>query len=352
MTTINDVAKYANLSIATVSRALNKPELVNADTRERVMHAARKLNYFTAEKTQVANLKSRKLTFGVIIPYITEFYFGELYTGISRMAQTQDIHLLLYELNIENMSKDGLTQAYNFAKQHWVDGILLASFYMPADYDEWIEQTDIPVVLLLASHENAKLPAFKVDDIRASFDVVAYLVSRGHRSIGMIAPPSGNLNGGESSRFNGYKQAIDFYRLPFTEQHVAYGNIRYEEGYAAMRRLLSDLDRTGITAVFAATDEMAIGAMRCIHDAGLRVPQDISVIGYDNLTIANMSMPKLTTVEQPFGEIGAEAFKYLVKLASDPTQMPRRGNNYFPHKIIERESVVTLPPSSAADLPS
>ncbi|AJY74057.1 LacI family DNA-binding transcriptional regulator [Paenibacillus beijingensis] len=347
MATINDIAKYAGISIATVSRALNKPELVNADTRERVMQAAKKLNYFTNDKARQFNLKTKKLSLGVIIPYITSFYFGELYSGISRVAHENNIDLLLYELKSDNMAREGLTEAFSFAQRHLVDGVILASSHMPSEYDDLIEQLQMPVVLLLDAHESAKLPAFKVDDIRASFDAVAYLVSRGHRRIGMIsALQTQRQERGEQLRLRGYKQAVDFYKLPYSHSFVVYGDMRFDDGYSAMKQLLAERDETGLTAVFAASDEMAIGAMRCIHDAGLRVPDDISVIGYDNLSVSNITTPKLTTIEQPFGQIGAEGARHIVKLLTEGEQLPEKGNFYMPYKIIERESVAE---NSASD---
>ncbi|AJY73948.1 LacI family DNA-binding transcriptional regulator [Paenibacillus beijingensis] len=341
MATINDIAKYAGISIATVSRALNKPELVNAETRERVMYAARKLNYFKNETLKILNVKSNKLSIGVIFPYITAYYFSELYSGISKAAKLHDIDLVLYELRSENMSKEGLEDALSFARRHLVDGIMLAG-YVPSVYDEIFESLDIPVVLLLGTHESAKMSAYKVDDIRAAFDAISFLVSRGHRNIGMISLPLTDPANDIVSRFMGYKQGLDFYKLPFSEEMVAYGKLGFDDGYSAMKQLLAAREKTGITAVFTAADEVAIGAMRCIQDAGLRVPQDISVIGFGNLSIANISSPKLTTVAQPFEDIGAEGVKYMTKLLTEPGSVVERGNFYLPYKIIERESVAAI----------
>ncbi|NJJ41946.1 LacI family DNA-binding transcriptional regulator [Paenibacillus apii] len=348
MATIQDIADYVGLSIATVSRALNKPAMVNAETRERVMQAAKKLNYFDPAKTRQANLKNKKISLGVIIPYITSFFFGELFSGISRVAQENHIDLILYELKSSKMNEEGLAEAFSFVQRHLVDGIILTSFHLPAKYDELIDTLQIPVVLLLDSHESGKLPTYKVDDIRASFEAVSYLVSRGHRNIGMIsALLTDQHDRGEQLRLKGYKQAVDFYGLPFSEALVAYGDMRFEDGYTAMKELLGNREETGLTAVFAASDEMAIGAMRCIFDAGLKVPEDISVIGFDNLSVSRITMPKLTTIEQPFGEIGAEGVKHMIRWFTEGGQIPEKGQFYLPYKIIERESVAEIHPGEA-----
>ncbi|WP_052486915.1 LacI family DNA-binding transcriptional regulator [Gordoniibacillus kamchatkensis] len=292
MSTIQDVAKYADVSIATVSRVLNNPEKVSEETRERVMEAVNKLNYFPNEKAKSLSSKNQNLSIGVIIPDITTFYFGELYKGISRTALRHKTHVLLHDLDNEGPQQQQILDTMVFLKQYRVDGIILASRFITEEYGDVIKRLKIPVVLVLGDHANAKIPAFKVDDIRASFEAVAYLVARGHKRIAMISASPDNMIVGQP-RLAGYKNAIDYYQLPFLDQQVAYGNMRYDDGYSAMKELLSSREITKITAVFAATDEMAIGAMRCINDCGLKVPDDISVIGYDNLAVSNMAVPKI-----------------------------------------------------------
>ena len=133
--------------------------------------------------------------------------------------------------------------------------------------------------------------------------------------------------------------ALKNYGLPFSADYVAFGDWRYQHGYAAMTDLLSRRNNTGITAVFATSDEMAVGAMRCIHDHGLRVPEDISVIGFDDLAIADMITPKLTTVRQDFEQIGSEAVHFLMDIVEGKRRGANGGVHYISHQIIGRESV-------------
>ncbi|BCG57063.1 LacI family DNA-binding transcriptional regulator [Paenibacillus sp. URB8-2] len=341
MSKIQEVAKLAGVSIATVSRALNDSELVSPDTRKVVVEAAKKLNYNPNTRVKATKPKEGELSIGIIIPDIATFYFGELYQGIGKVAHENKVNVLLNDLYYHDTEKSGILSSINFMQKKGVDGIILASRSLSDQYDEELQQVKVPIVLVLGDHEQSHLPSFRIDDIRASFDAASYLVSRGHRSIGVISAPLTNKVAGER-RLAGFKRAVDIYNLPFTEQHIAYGDMRYEGGYMAMKELLSSRDQTGITAVFAATDEMAVGAMRCIYDEGLHVPGDISVIGYDNLSISNMTTPKLTTISQPFADIGMEGMKHLVQVLREPRKAFEQGSHFLPYKLIERESVLEV----------
>lgn len=337
MSTIQDVAKHAGISIATVSRALNNPDKVSPETRERVMEAVRLLEYYPNEKAKLLSSKTKEISIGIIIPYISSYYFGELYKGISRAAKARDVRIVLHELHDEG-GEQPLMDALTLCKQQGVSGILLSSHYVGREYDLAIARLKLPVVLILAGHETANLPAYKIDDIKAAFDAVGYLVTRGHKRIGIISGLLSNPVVGEP-RYVGARNAIDFYRLPFHEKQLASGGIRFENGYEAMNELLAARGETGITAVFTATDELAFGAMKCIRDAGLRVPEDISVIGFDNLSIAGMFSPGLTTVSQPFADIGAEGVHHLIEVIKNPEEYAQPGTHYLPYTIVERESV-------------
>lgn len=341
MSKLQEVAKLAGVSIATVSRALSNSELVSEETRKRVFEIAEKLNYIPHTKAKPEKEKRKDLSIGVIIPDIATFYFGELYKGLSKVAHENKVNVLLNELYYENTERDGIINALQFLQKSGVDGIILASRFISEDFDKELQRIKVPVVLVLGDHEKAKLPSFRIDDIRASFDAIVYLVSRGHKNIGMISAPLSNTVAGER-RLQGFRRGISTYNLPLTERHIAYGDMRYEGGYSAMKELLASRSETGITAVFAATDEMAIGAIRCIYDEGLNVPNDISVIGYDNLSIANMVIPKLTTISQPFSELGAASMKHLIEVLKEPRMTLDEGSHFLPYKLIERESVAAV----------
>ncbi|WP_238456144.1 LacI family DNA-binding transcriptional regulator [Lederbergia galactosidilytica] len=340
---IQDVAKDSGCSISTVSRVLNNPDLVTPDTRERVLKSIEKLGYYPNEKAKSLSSKKQNVSLGLLIPDITTFYFGELYRGISRTAKNSGIDLILRDLDDEGPLQEQILDGMVSLKKHGVSGIIISSRVMTEEYDEVLNRLRIPIVLALSEHKKLKFSSFKTDDIKASFDAISYLVSRGHKHIGMVtsSPTEDKLVG--EPRYQGFKNAIDFYRLPFKAKHVAVGNnFRYEGGYSAMTQLLETRETFPFSAVFCATDEMAFGAMRSLHDHNLKVPDDVSIIGFDNLSISNMITPKLTTVSQSFEKIGVESVNHLIKILEEPKMQMETGVFYMPHQIVERESVRTI----------
>jgi LacI family transcriptional regulator len=336
--TIRDVAAKAGVSVATVSRVLNDPELVGQDTKERVLQAIQELDFHP--NAMARGLSTQKTnTIGLIVTGITGFFFNELYQGIERAARLQGMKVLLFDSeHSERRALDGFT----FLQQHQVGGIIFTSRLVSDDYYAVISRLGIPVVLALTTTSTSlPLSAFKVDDVRACFDAVAYLVSRGHRKIGMISGPMDDEVAGVP-RLLGFQAGLRHYHLPYSDNQVEYGNFRFEHGYDAMGRLLDRQPDNHLTAVLAASDEMAIGAIRCLNDRGLRVPEDISVMGYDDLQIARMVAPKLTTIAQPFDEIGEQAVNSLIDSIRGESKSPG-GVYYLPHRIVERESVGTVP---------
>ena len=333
-TTIKSVAKAAGVSISTVSRVINAPEGVRQGTRERVLKAMENLDY---KPNSVARSLSSKRTrsLGLIVPNVSDFFVSELYKGVNRASTSRGMKVILFD---SDSNQNRVVSGLEFMKEHRVDGIIFSSDYIPSDHDRLFLNLRVPVVLTLTESSSAELTAFKTDDVQAAFDAVKYLISRGHKNIAII---SGYLSDAISgrSRFDGYRMALDNSSLPFNEDLVAYGDWRYQHGYAAMTELLSRIGKTQFTAVFAASDEMAIGAMRCIHDHGLRVPEDISVIGFDDLAIADMVTPKLTTVRQSFEQVGSEAVHFLVDIIEGRQRSTNGGIRYLPHHIIGRESV-------------
>ncbi len=278
-------------------------------------------------------------TLGLVIPGINDLFFTELYRGIERASRDNGMKVLLFD---SQHSRHRALEGFTFLKQHQVDGIIFTSKLIDEDYDPVLQRIGIPVVLALAETvAKTPLPAFKVDDVRAMFDVVSYLVARGHRRIGMI---SGELENDATGalRLQGYRAGLAHDQIAFREEYVEGGNYRFDGGYAAMNKLLERQDVNQLTAVCAASDEMAIGAMRCLHDHGLKVPDDFSVVGFDDLSIARMVTPALTTIAQPFAAIGERVVQVLLQTIRADGSQPLSGTYYLPHQLVERESVTTI----------
>lgn len=336
--TIRDVAKAAGVSAATVSRVLNKPDLVDEETRGRVKDAMSDLEYHPNAIARGLSAK-RSETVGLIVPGITDLFFNELYRGIDRASQMHGMKVLLFD---SGHSRARAMEGFSFLGQHQVNGIIFTSKAVTEHFDPVIQRLGIPVVLALTSSTaKTPLPTFRVDDIKAVFDVVSYLVSRGHRRIGMIAGQHEDDTTGEL-RLQGYELGLQHFQLPYDPRSVEYGNYRFDDGYNAMQRLLERQEDLQLTAICTAADEMALGAVRCLHDHGLRVPEDMSVIGFDDLQISRMVVPRLTTIAQPFTDIGAEAVRWLIDAMGKDHSPSDVGDYFLPHRLVERESVRTL----------
>lgn len=337
--TIRDVALHAGVSPATVSRVLNKPELVETETKERVRAAMEALDFHPSAMARSLSIQ-RTHTIGLVVPGITDFFFSEIYAGIERASRDHGMKVLLYDAQHDHHRA---LEAFGFLKQHGVDGIIFTSKLVTDDYNPVLMRVGLPVVLVLTQASGKmQLPAYKVDEVKAEFDAVAHLVSRGHQRIGIIAANLDDEVTG-TQRYQGYRQAVSHYGLPFDDSFVEVGNYRFMDGYTAMQRLLSRQEKNQLTAVVTVSDEMAVGAMRCLYDNGLRVPDDISVVGFDDLRIAAMTTPRLTTVRQPFFEIGEKAINHLMALIEEPAStVQQQGIYYLPHHVVERESVRTI----------
>ncbi|QQE79673.1 LacI family DNA-binding transcriptional regulator [Alicyclobacillus sp. SO9] len=332
--TIETVAQAAGVSVSTVSRVLNSPELVTEKTRNKVLKVLQDMDFQPNQNGRVIGTQRSK-TIGIVVPGIEKQFFTELQRGIHKAAFSNDVNILLYDAGDGNFEES--MKGVSFLKSRQCDAILYCSLPVHQEDVEVLERLDIPVAFALTG-SSAHIPAFKVDDVAAAYDATAHLATRGHQHIAMISGGLTNEVAGQT-RYDGYRLAIKEYNLPFSDEYVAYGDFRFDGGYEAMGRILENRIEIPITAVFAASDEMALGAMRRIHEAGLRVPDDISVMGFDNLSISTMVTPQLTTVAQPFSDIGESSIAFLARQIKDGRSHTDKGIYYFSHRIVSRESV-------------
>jgi len=334
MTTIEDIAKKAETSIATVSRVLNNKEGFSEETRQKVLQAMEETGY---ESNAIArSLKKQKTnTIGVIIPNISSMLSNEILNGIEEYAHANDYNVIV---SYTYSDPKKVMQTLKTFNEQRVDGILFTSDYLTAEYYQYIERMQAPVVLVATEAENHDLPFVKVNDVDASSAAVEYLIQKGHTEIGMLSgPPSDPMAG--ASRIKGYKQALASANLETTDSKIVYQtDFSFEEGKENFVRLMDA--HPEITAIFAASDELAIGALKKAHEMEIAVPEDVSIIGYDNLLMAEMVWPGLTTLAQPLQQMGYEATEMLMD--SIQTKETSEKQVYIPYEIIERDTVKTL----------
>jgi len=335
--TIRDVAKMANVSISTVSRVMNAPETVVESKRIRVLEAIEKLQYQPNSFARGLIYKKSN-TLGVMIPDIENPYYAGVLRGMQDAAVKLGYSLMIF--NTDRNTERTITYIENLYEKQ-VDGIIFASDILHPEYYDIIQHYRLPLVLVSTNSLEYNVPSVNIDNEKAAYDAVKYLIELGHRKIGMISFPYHDSISGEP-RYNGYVKALTDYGLKECAAHVTYANHRFEEAYEATAQLFSK--SPDLTAVFTASDEFAMGAISYLSDHHILVPEQVSVIGFDDIRMAHMYVPKLTTIAQPVYEIGQRAVTKIYELIS--TGGVQQLNERLPHQLIIRQSTQQVVTSS------
>ncbi|MFP4385271.1 MAG: LacI family DNA-binding transcriptional regulator [Spirochaetia bacterium] len=324
MVTIKNVAEQANVSIATVSRIINGQEGYSEKTMKRVLKAIEELGY-TRNALARGLVSSKSHTIAVLLPSVTSRFASELLGGIE--ADAQRIGQSVIICNTDSNGRRTADYLQMLAEKR-VDGIIFVSEWLTEEYERTVERMNVPMVLVATYTSTYPVPYVRIDDEIASYNATEYLLKAGHRSIGMLAGTREDPVAGRP-RVEGYKGALKKYGVEPEDRFIAFGDFHYQSGLEAAGDLLEQAP--DITAVFAASDEMALGFLSAAHKSGIAVPGDISVIGFDDTLDAQMAIPPLTTVKQPLREMGSTAVELL--FAEKPRSI------ILPHSIVERESV-------------
>ncbi|HFQ8228185.1 MULTISPECIES: DNA-binding transcriptional regulator CytR [Citrobacter] len=302
--TMKDVAMKAKVSTATVSRALMNPDKVSQSTRNRVEQAAVEVGYLPqATGRNVKRNESRTIL--VIVPDICDPFFSELIRGIEVTAASHGYLVLIGDCAHQNQQEKTFV---NLIITKQIDGMLLLGSRLPFDASIEEQRNLPPMVMANEFAPELELPTVHIDNLTAAFNAVNYLHELGHQRIGCIAGPE------EMPlchyRLQGYVQALRRCGVTVDPHYIARGDFTFEAGGNALRQLF-ELPQPP-TAVFCHSDVMALGALSWAKRQGIKVPDDLSIIGFDNIALAEFCDPPLTTVAQPRFEIGREAMLLLL----------------------------------------
>jgi LacI family transcriptional regulator len=328
--TLKDIAQRVGVSVTTVSRALGGYEDVAEETREKVLRAAEELGYYpsaTARQLQ----KRRTDTIGFVIPTFgprfSDPYFSELLAGIGNEAARHHFDLLV---STRSPDSPGEEEAYRrLVDGRRVDGVLAVRTRVEDPRLWYLIQRGFPFVAFGRSHADDDFPYLDVDGQKGMHDAIQHLIDLGHESIAYVSAPLDLTFA--THRLAGYRQALEESGLVYDEELVAVGNLTEEDGYQAAHRLLSLPDP--LTAISVANDLMALGAMRAVHECGLRVGQDVAITGFDDIPLAAHAHPPLTTVRQPIYDIGRRICRMLIQVI--------RGESLAePHILLEPTLVI------------
>lgn len=327
--TIKDVAAAAGVSIATVSRVLNKQPGYGAKTEARVLEAIEKTGY---QRNEIArNLKMKRSdTIAVLVPEITGGFSTKIMSGIHEASMEQD-----YAVMLCNVGADGVAcrRYINLLRERQVGGILACSIPPQSGADGLLYESGIPCVLINSMSFRYPLPYIKIDDFQAMYQATSYLIQRGHTRIGILSGKQEDMIAGRP-RMEGYRQALNANGIGSREE---WEQCISDFGFQAGRKGAGELlDRAKeLTGIVACSDEVAAAVLSVAAERHIRVPDDLSVIGFDDSEIASMTEPTLTTVSQPFREMGHSAIGMLFR----QIERHKAGNNRIvPTEIVERRS--------------
>lgn len=331
--TIKDVAKKANVSISTVSRVINSSKPVSEDIKKRVYKVIEELGYSPNPVARSLVMKKTKLI-GVIVPDISRAFVGELLNAIEDIAKTYAYDIVLCNTYGETATEKRYIDLLQ-AKQ--AEGIVYVTRQIDDVNRQLLSKSNIPIVLINLDGTAYDVLSVTVDQEQATYDMISYLLSIGHRKIGLIRSGDDSQSYGVQQR-QGYQRALTEHGVTYDESLVFDSNYNLEHVY----QIVDDLIKRGVapTALFAASDDMAISAINAVVDNGLNVPADISVCGAHNSKIATLYRPRLTTVKHPIYDMGAIAVRLMIKAIN--SQTPKDKLVVLPHEIIVRESTRPL----------
>ncbi|MCL2067701.1 MAG: LacI family transcriptional regulator [Treponema sp.] len=333
--TIRDIAYEAKVSISTVSRVLNSTKEVSPELKKQVFKVIKKHDF---RPNQIArSLVTRKTgMIAIIISNISNTVFGAMSKGIDSVCSQRDYILIVCDSNNNTENEIKLLRAMN---NRQIDGLLFAGFDVTGDIVKEIRAQKYPTVLITQEMSEAgaekPMPTVVNDNIQATKDAIHFLYDNGHRKIAFIGGRKKDFSSGQK-RFSGYRQALKELGLEYKKNYVIHGDFTFESGYNCMKKILEKNPELP-TAVMVCSDLMAIGAMNYLDKVDVKVPDTISIMGFDDIESASQVRPKLSTVRVSYFQEGALAAQTLFSLI-EKQEIPM-GTTYVPHEIIQRQSV-------------
>ena len=334
--TLKDVAQRAGVTTATVSYALSGKRPISEATKRRVMEAIEELDYVPDLNARGLSMRDSKLI-GVVVPQtepgerlmFQNSFYSEVLGSIEYCARQQGYHILI-------SATDANESYLTLAKKRNLDGIIVIGMY-PDEFYQQMKKTQIPIVLIDSYCNDHYYHNIRIDDAYGSYLATRYMLECGHTRIAFFAGQM-KENGVMKKRLLGYQQALEEFHVPYQKEYVFEGQIDYTSGIALANRLLDeDLPATGVVA---AADILAIGAAKGFFERGKRIPDDYSIIGFDDVEIAQYLTPGLTTIRQQISLKGQKAVELLLKHIEDPS-LPKQ-EEILPLQLMVRGSVKNL----------
>ncbi len=324
MVTIKDVARESGVAISTVSNVLNNVDIVSEETRNKVLEAVEKLKYVPNMNAKF--LKSnKKNTIGLFLPSIQGDFYKMLMQAVHLQCKLKGYLLNIYVSN-ENTSEE----IYSMIISSGVEGAIILNERLSDEYIDRITRTKLPIVFIDREYAGDHMSSVIIDNASGATLATEYLIKQGHRRIGYI---HGIFNFDDESRFKAFVDVMKKYALPLDDTVILRGYFEEAVAYSEMRVLLLK----GIEmpdAFFCANDEMAWGCIRALSEAGVSVPDQVSVIGFDDNTLAAYYAPAITTIHSPVKELGSLCATELIRLIQSKGQAEGRTTRLTPELVL------------------
>jgi len=308
-TNIRDIARAAGVSSTTVSRVLNGSGYVKDETKALVLKVIKEFNY-TPSAVARSLSKSETNTIGVIVPDIENPFFGEVIKGISSLADERNLNIILCDTN-EKVSKE--IKFLNMLKEQRISGIIVTP---TNDINEVnneqlsvLENMGIPIVLVDRDVKHSNFDGVFIDNIRGAYEATSALIKEGHRKIAIITGPNTSKPGRD--RLTGYKKALRINDIELNKGYLFYGDFKLDSGYQSTKEILKMKDRP--TAILVCNNMMNLGCIKAIYENKLRIPQDMAIIGFDEVQMLDVVGLNISVVSRPNTDMGKTAMELLLK---------------------------------------
>ncbi len=325
---MRDVARLAQVSTATVSRVINSPDSVRGKTRKKVLRAMKMCNYkYNALARGFATKKSN--TIGLIIPNINNPVFAESTLGVQEYADEKQIKVILGNTSYKVSQEESLIKAL---RESQVDGLIITTTNPKGEIIKTLITEKIPFVLLFSTVKGGPVSVVGVDNYRGGYIATEHLISLGHNRIGMIAG-SFSVTDRSYHRWHGYRQCLKDHGIPYNKNLLVQTGYSLSGGRDSIKQLLNQ--ELSPSAVFCSNDYIALGAIKGAREAGLSLPEDLSIVGFDDMPTASYMVPALTTIRQPAYDMGKRACELLLQKMENPGKPEQ---HMMETKLVVRES--------------
>ncbi|ARR47691.1 transcriptional repressor PurR [Vibrio campbellii] len=334
MATMKDIAKLAGVSTSTVSHVINKTRFVSEEISERVNNAAKELNYYAPSALARSLKVNRTKTIGMLVTTSTNPFFGEVVKGVERSCYHKGYSLILCNTEGDN---ERMRESINTLLQKRVDGLILMCSSLEGERIDVFERyPDIPVVVMDWGPMLFTSDKIQDNSLRGGYLAAKYLIDCGHKEVGCITGPL--IKHQAQMRYEGYKRAMLEAELEFNANWIVESDFECEGGYQAFKKMV---ERGPLpSSIFVSNDMMAMGVINAANELGIKIPEQLSIIGYDDIHIAKFMSPSLTTIHQPKYRLGQAAVETLLRKLdekSDEAQVVQ-----LEPTLVERNSVRLL----------